>query len=82
MDKKHCIGCRQNFYNGNNPYGIAECWSLQKARVITRFAISVHAPMGNRRNYFKEQRPQCYEAAGIVFLKAIPDYATAERARP
>ena len=22
---KHCVGCRDNFYNGNNPYGITEC---------------------------------------------------------
>ena len=34
--KKHCIGCTENFYNGNNPYGINECWCLKSARLILR----------------------------------------------
>ncbi len=24
MDKKHCSGCEQNFYNGNNPYKVKD----------------------------------------------------------
>ncbi len=23
--REFCIGCRENFYNGNNEYGIKEC---------------------------------------------------------
>lgn len=33
---KYCIGCRDNFYNGNNPYGIKECWLLKSARLKWR----------------------------------------------
>lgn len=33
---KMCSGCRENFYNGNNPYGIQECWSLKSARVVLK----------------------------------------------
>ena len=76
MTKKDCVGCEQNFYNGNNPYGIAECWHFKDATVVTRFAISVNAPMGTRKNYWKENRPNCYQARGICHLKAIPKYAS------
>jgi len=75
MDKKECTGCTENFYNGNNPLGVNECWHLKDAKVIQRFAISVNAPMGTRANYRPEKRPRCYRARGIVYLKAIPEYA-------
>jgi len=32
--KKYCVGCRNNFYNGNNQYGIKECWLLKDAKVV------------------------------------------------
>ena len=35
--REHCAGCDQNFYNGNNPHGVKECWSLRTAKVVTRF---------------------------------------------
>lgn len=31
--KPMCSGCRDNFYNGNNPYDISECWNFKGARV-------------------------------------------------
>ena len=31
-----CSGCRQNFYNGNNEYGIEKCWSLDEAKLKKR----------------------------------------------
>ena len=40
---KHCQGCRNNFYNGNNPYEIKECWSLKNAVLQKRkIYYSVH----------------------------------------
>jgi len=44
MDKNHCIGCENNFYNGNNPYGIQECWSLKSATLVTRVRVGVWEP--------------------------------------
>ena len=75
MNKSDCVGCTENFYNGNNPLGVKECWHFKDAKVIQRVAISVNAPMGARANSWPEKRPQCYRARGIVHLKAIPDYA-------
>lgn len=31
--RKYCAGCRNNFYNGNNDLGVAQCWSLEEAKV-------------------------------------------------
>ena len=39
MDKKHCSGCRNNIYNGNNNLGITECWSLKEAKLVSRIPI-------------------------------------------
>lgn len=38
---RHCVGCEQNFYNGNNPMGVKECWSLKTARLVKRVRVSL-----------------------------------------
>ena len=38
---EHCAGCRQNFYNGNNPLGVKRCWNLDTARLVKRIVIGV-----------------------------------------
>ena len=32
--RKHCTGCEDNFYNGNNDLGVNECWSLDNMKLI------------------------------------------------
>ena len=32
MDVRFCYGCENDFYNGKNPYGIAECWHRAEAK--------------------------------------------------
>jgi hypothetical protein len=39
--KKLCAGCTENFYNGNNSYGVKECWNFKSARVIKRKAVPI-----------------------------------------
>jgi hypothetical protein len=36
-----CAGCRDDFYNGHNPYGVKQCWSFPKATVEKRLMIPV-----------------------------------------
>lgn len=36
-----CSGCRDNFYNGNNPYGVPRCWHFESAKVVKRMMIPV-----------------------------------------
>ena len=38
--KKMCIGCRDNFYNGNNDLGVKECCSLQSAKLVLKRRVS------------------------------------------
>lgn len=73
-DKKlqYCQGCKDNFYNGNNPYGIKECWCLQGARVVWRKEVHV------------DQRPpwkqgairvlECYKRPRYVYINADREY--------
>ena len=35
MDKKHCRGCRNDFYN----YPPKECWFLTGAKLVSRIAV-------------------------------------------
>ena len=37
--KSMCSGCRDNFYNGNNSLGVAECWHFKDAKVVQRVII-------------------------------------------
>lgn len=32
--RRYCSGCRDNFYNGNNPLGVKECWCLKDATPV------------------------------------------------
>lgn len=76
MTKKDCIGCEDNFYNGNNPYGVQECWCFDKKKKLeTRFRLSVDTCMDCRAGYTKFKKPPCFHQKRFVFLKAIPSYA-------
>ena len=67
MDKTHCAGCREDFYNGNNPYGVSECWSLKEAKLIMRKAVHMsQRPPWNQR---AELYPSCYRKPGYVMVK-------------
>jgi len=34
--KSMCVGCRDNFYNGNNDLGVKECWMFKTAKVVKK----------------------------------------------
>lgn len=75
LEVKHCRGCEQDFYNGNNPMGVQSCWHRKDAKLMTRYSISTSTPMGIRSAYFKARKPNCYSERGYVWLKEIPSYA-------
>ncbi len=39
--KKLCVGCHDNFYNGNNDLGVKECWSYPDAKVIRKKFVHI-----------------------------------------
>lgn len=38
---RHCDGCENNFYNGNNPLNIKVCWSLESAELVLKKEVPV-----------------------------------------
>jgi hypothetical protein len=72
MQKKHCIGCYDNFYN----CGDKTCWSFDKAKkLVTKFYIDNETPMSQKSGYTKKNVPPCYKKQGGVLLNEIPNYA-------
>ena len=41
MDKDYCVGCRDNFYNGNNDLGVKECWCLKDAKLVMKKEVHI-----------------------------------------
>ena len=68
MDKKYCIGCRQNFYNGNNNLGVKECWSREEAKLVWRIRIGHWETPPYKKK--KELVASCYrtESQGDHFI--------------
>lgn len=66
MDKIHCVGCRNNFYNGNNDIGVKECWQLKTARLKTRYGIGWWTSTF-KENFIKTKKPSCYHQPGVMF---------------
>lgn len=69
---KMCIDCTENFYNGNNPYDVKECWNLSKAKVVMKKRVHIdHMPPW-------KQSPikvlNCRHEKGYVFVGPNQEY--------
>lgn len=74
-DKQNCLGCEDNFYNGNNPLGVASCWSLKDAKLVTRWRTGTWT-MPTQAGAFTEMRVHnCYRQKGYHFTDKLPDFA-------
>ena len=72
MDKKHCAGCRDNFYNGHNSIGVSECWMLKDAKLILRRRVGIwETPPWTAK---PETLPNCYNAEGVIFVKPTQEH--------
>ena len=58
MDKKHCSGCRNNFYNTKG-----ECWSLAEAILVERIAVG-HWENPPYLNKQVVKVPNCWQGEG------------------
>lgn len=60
MDKKHCRGCRNDFFNSG---GVAGCWRLPTAILVSRIAIGhwENPPYKNKKKY---RVPICWHGEG------------------
>jgi len=64
--KKMCIGCYNNFYNGNNNLGIKECWSYVSSKIIERVEVGIN----EMPPYYHKPRKflNCYRKSGYAYL--------------
>lgn len=75
MDKKHCQGCYNDFYNHRiNCNGKQECWSLASAKLQTMYTTSIHTPHDKAENFTKVEKPSCYHQDGMVYYTQLPEH--------
>ena len=58
INRKHCSGCRDDFYNARGG-----CWSLESAKLVTRIPVGMweSPPYKNKK---KEKVPNCWHGEG------------------
>ena len=67
-----CVGCSENFYNGNNPLGVKECWNLKSAKVVLKKAVPIwQAPPWNQP---AEKVLSCLHRDGYVMVEPKAQY--------
>lgn len=71
---KHCGGCRDNFYNGNNPMGVQECWALKTAKLVTRFRLGTWTRPTEPYAFTQMKRLNCYSQDGQHFYEKLPSF--------
>ena len=62
--KQLCRGCRDDFYNGNNKLGVAECWMFKKAEVVTRYRLGWWTQQDTPGAFTKVTTLDCHYAPG------------------
>lgn len=68
ITKSDCAGCEDNFYNGNNPYGVKECCRFRTGKLIRRKRVGMDdVPPWDHQLVSK--LPDCYRQKGYVFVE-------------
>ena len=63
---RHCQGCRNDFYNGKNPYKIKECFSLKSAELMLKKEVYVNQiPPWNQE---PRQILSCYHKEDFIYV--------------
>ena len=68
IDVKHCAGCEDDFYNGNNDLGVVRCWHLEAATLAPRLLIGINQPPPYLRDK-PQMLPVCYRKRRFVTVK-------------
>ncbi len=68
----YCAGCRDDFYNGHNNLGVHECWSLAKARIVTRYRIGWWTDPASPEAFTRVTTLSCHHAPGRYGLYDRP----------
>lgn len=71
---RHCIGCRDDFYNGKNPMGVQRCWGLKTAKLVKRFRIGTWTRPDQPGAFTECKVLNCYHAKGEHYYERLPDF--------
>lgn len=63
---KYCAGCYNNFYNGNNPYGVKECSYLKTAKIVRRKEVHINQMPPYKQKPIKTL--DCYRRPQFVYI--------------
>ncbi len=68
-----CSGCRDDFYNDQNPLGVKRCWSLKTAQVVERLRIGWWTQQDSAKNFKRVTTLDCHYAPGrYAHVKELP----------
>lgn len=64
---KHCAGCTDDFFNGQNPRGVEDCWLLRSAQLIPRKQV----PVSQLPPWDQPPVPtlSCYKRKGYMYFR-------------
>lgn len=68
MDKSHCSGCSDDFYNHDNRSMTGECWLLKTAHMTTKFRIGVWTMPLSPGAFTEVRVPNCYRQKGRCYV--------------
>lgn len=65
---KHCVGCRDNYYNSPTTSNTGYCWMLDSMKLVRRKAV----PIDQRPPWNQPAQlvPSCYNKDGYVYVGA------------
>ena len=72
MNKSHCIGCKDDFYNGKNDLGVTACWNLEVAELIMR--KEVHYSQVPPWTQAARELPDCYSRPHFIYVHPARAY--------
>lgn len=81
VDRSHCAGCRDDFYNDHNPMGVKECWLLKKAELVIRYRTHRDAMPASKGAFTEVRVPNCMNGNGWYYRQTLPDFVKAEDVR-
>lgn len=73
--KAMCVGCHNDYYNGKNELGIAECWLFKGARVVKRFKLGWWTEPRDRSCFEEVTTLGCHNAPGqYALMEELPKH--------
>lgn len=72
--KRHCRGCRNDFYNGRENINGRDCWSLKTAKLVTRYEIHRDSLPTVPGAFKKVRVHDCYHAPPMFYFEKLPNF--------